>query len=129
MRKRNVRSRVARIGRTAGAVAIGAAAGSLFALLWAPRSGRSTRRQLGLHARSLRRAAARQAGQTRRLLSREATSLCDATTASLSDARTWMTAHLNNDNGHVSGHRVRRTNGHRRVRRSARRHAVRHAHA
>ena len=78
--------------RTVGAFVLGATAGSIIALLYAPASGQVTRRRLALKARNLRRAAARQLGQTQRALATRAERVREAATE-------WITEHVPHGNG------------------------------
>ena len=78
--------------RTVGIFALGAAAGSIVALLFAPASGKVTRRRIALKVRALRQQTARQLVRTRRLLAQ-------ATSERIHDAREWMAEHLPNGNG------------------------------
>ena len=95
--------------RTAGVFALGAALGSIIALLYAPASGEVTRRRLVLKARNMRRAVVRRLGQTGRAISTRATVVRDA-------AGEWLAEHMGQRNGHRNG-------------RTLRRHQIRHAHA
>ena len=90
-----IRRRVG-VGRTIGTFALGAAAGSAIALLFAPASGCVTRRRLGLKVRALQRESVRRIGQAQRMLSRKADNLRQATTAKLNDAREWVVDHVAN---------------------------------
>ena len=73
--------------RTVAAFGLGAAAGSVIALLYAPASGAVTRRRLALRARTLQRAAARRLGQTRQILAHKAEDVREAATE-------WITEHI-----------------------------------
>jgi len=84
--------------RTVTAFGLGAATGSILALLYAPASGKLTRRKLALRAQNLKRTAIRQLGQTQRVLANRAEHVRDAATE-------WITDHMPHGNG---GHRVRR---------------------
>ena len=91
--------------RTVAAFAIGATAGSIVALLYAPASGKLTRRRIGLKMRQFRTATGRRLVQTRQALVRQAGHVQKAATG-------WIADHLPHE-----------TNGrHRTLRR-------RHAHA
>ena len=94
--------------RTVAAFGLGATAGSIIALLYAPASGKVTRRRLAMRARNLQRATMRRLGQTQRALATRAVRVRDAATR-------WITNHsvVRNGNGrHTIRHRT-----------------VRHAHA
>ena len=71
---------------------LGAAVGSIAALLYAPASGEMTRRRLGRKVRELRRTAARRIGQTQRVLARKAEDVREA-------AAGWITEHMPHGNG------------------------------
>ena len=98
----NPPSRLRGYGRTVAAFAIGATAGSLIALLFAPASGRVTRRRLFLQARNTQRAIGRKLGVATKTLMKKAECARDA-------AGEWITSHVGN--GHA---------------RPSRRHAVHH---
>lgn len=73
------------VGRTVGIFALGAAAGSLLALLFAPASGKETRKRIQLKVRELQQATA---------------TLQRAATKKIKTARAWVMDHMPN-NGHV----------------------------
>jgi gas vesicle protein len=100
-----------RIVRTVGTFALGAAVGSTLALLFAPASGRVTRKRIALKIRTLQRSTTRQLGQAQKLLARKAESLRDAASEKLTHARAWVVERVTNGFG----------------RRPARQRAVRHA--
>lgn len=87
------------IVQAVGTFALGAAAGSIVALLVAPASGRATRKRIGLKIRTLQRSATRQLGQTKKLLARRAGSLRDAATQKINHAREWVAERVTNGNG------------------------------
>ena len=64
--------------RKAGWFALGATAGSAVALLYAPQSGRATRKQIALKFRSLERSAARGLNRTRKSLLRKVGNIREA---------------------------------------------------
>ena len=72
------------IRRTIGTFALGTAVGGIVALLFAPASGRETRRQIRLKANALK---------------RNAEELRDTAAQKLSVARTWVMSHVSN--GHA----------------------------
>ena len=78
--------------RTVVAFALGATAGSLIALLYAPASGKVTRRRLAMKARSIQRTAIRRLGQTQRVLATKAEHVREAATE-------WVAAHVPHGNG------------------------------
>ncbi|MBI3022067.1 MAG: YtxH domain-containing protein [Candidatus Omnitrophica bacterium] len=87
--------------RAVAAFSLGATAGSLLTLLYAPASGAFTRRRLVMKARSLQRNAARRFGKTQRVLATKAERVREA-------ASGWITEHLphRNSNGrHPVRHR------------------------
>lgn len=96
--KRNVRG----ILQGVAAFAVGAAAGSITALLLAPASGTVTRKRIGQRVRRLQQDATRRIDRTKRQLIRKAEGLREATTERLADARVWMNRQL--ANGHSNGH-------------------------
>ena len=85
--------------RTAGVFALGAAVGSIIALLYAPASGQVTRRRLVMKARNLKRAAMRRLGQTGRVLTTRAQRVREAATE-------WIAEHVGHRNGRQT---IRRT--------------------
>ena len=96
----NVPRRPYGLGRALGIFTLGAATGGAIALLFAPASGRVTRRRIALKVRAMQRESARQIGRAQRLLSRKAVDLREATTAKLSDAREWVVDHVTNGKHH-----------------------------
>jgi gas vesicle protein len=82
--------------RTFGVFALGAAAGGAVALLFAPASGKVTRRRIALKLRTMRRKATQRIGYTQRVLVRKADTLRRAATQRLKYARTWVTNHVTN---------------------------------
>ncbi len=109
MKKKTVRrvkrqgAQATRIAKTVGIIAIGATAGSIVTLLFAPASGRVTRRRIGLKVRALRRETVRQIGQAKKLLAVKAQNLRETASEGLVHAREWVQAQAGN------GHSVRRT--------------------
>ena len=86
--------------RTVAAFGLGATLGSVIALLYAPASGKVTRRRLALRAQNLRRNAIRRIGQTQKVLACKATEVREA-------AGTWIADHMpRNGNGNSRHHRV-----------------------
>ncbi len=85
--------------RTFAAFGFGAAAGSIIALLYAPASGKVTRRKLAMRAQVLRKNAIRRIGQTQKVLACKATEVREAATD-------WLAEHVpHNGNGR---HRITR---------------------
>ena len=85
-----------RLGRgilqTVAAFSLGATAGSLLTLLYAPASGKATRRRLVMKARSLQRDATRRFGKAQRVLATKAERVREA-------ANGWITEHVPHRNG------------------------------
>ncbi len=92
--------------RIFGAFALGAAAGSVAALLYAPASGRVTRRRIGMKFRTLQQTTGRKLGQAQRLLARKAQRLQRTAVRKLHDAREWMTNHVSNGHAKRAGRRA-----------------------
>ena len=78
--------------RTAGTFAIGAAVGSVVALLLAPVSGKVARKRIGMKLQNLQRRASRQFRSLERTASRKLGK-------QITSARSWMSNHL--PNGHA----------------------------
>ena len=99
--------RITGIGRMVGVFALGATIGGVTALLFAPASGKVTRRRIAMKVRALRQQAGRQLGRTQKLLARKAEDLREVTTEKLHDAREWVAGHFANGNGkHPTRHRA-----------------------
>lgn len=81
-------------GRIVGAFALGAAAGSILALLYAPASGRVTRKRIGMKLRSFQRETSRRFGRAQKLLVRKAETLRDAAGERINHARQWVVGHV-----------------------------------
>jgi gas vesicle protein len=75
------------IFRTVATFALGAAAGSLVALLYAPASGKVTRKRLAMRVRNLQRTAARRLGETKRALATRAEHVREAATEWIADPK------------------------------------------
>jgi len=88
-----------KLGQVAGAFALGATAGSAAALLWAPASGKITRKQLASKFRTLGRSATRGLQQSQKLLAKKAVLLKDATVERLGETREWLMERIPNGNG------------------------------
>ena len=93
------RVRRSRTIQTAAAFTLGAALGSLMALLYAPASGKMTRRRLALKVRYFQKRAVRQLGQTKRILVRKADNVREAATG-------WISEHLPHGNGRQAPRRI-----------------------
>ena len=91
--------------KTCGAFLLGATVGSVAALLYAPASGRVTRKRIGMKFRSLQTTAGRQLGQAKKLLAKRAELLRETATEKIHDAQTWVAERMHNGNGK---HPVRR---------------------
>jgi gas vesicle protein len=85
--------------RTAAAFTLGAAAGSIMALLYAPASGQVTRRRLAGKGQGLRREAARRLGRTKKVIATQAVQVREA-------ASEWIAEHVPHANG--NGRHTRR---------------------
>ena len=77
------------VGRTVGTFALGAAVGSLLALLYAPAAGKTTRKRIQMRLRTIQ---------------RSAVELREAAGQKLNGARKWFTSHV----GARNGRRIRR---------------------
>ena len=98
-----------RVGQTIGTFALGAAAGSIVALCFAPASGQVTRQRIARKIRVLGQEAGRRLGRTRKLLTRKAENLREATAEQLLHAREWVADHVVTGNGrHATRRRVAR---------------------
>ena len=84
--------RTGRAFQTVATFGLGAAVGSIIALLYAPASGTVTRRRLAMKARNLQRSAIRQLGQTKRVLVSKAADVREAATE-------WIAEHVPHGNG------------------------------
>ncbi len=82
--------------RTLGAFAVGATAGSAIALLFAPASGRVTRKKIAWQFRSWGRSTTRQIQQTKKLLTRKAAGLKEAAVEKLGEGREWLMERVSN---------------------------------
>lgn len=86
---------------------LGAAAGSIVALLTAPASGEMTRKRIGQQVRKLQNTAARRLKDTRKVLITRADEVRESATESLVHAKEWMAGRM--QNGHAAPKRpVRR---------------------
>jgi gas vesicle protein len=77
---------------------LGAAVGSLVALLYAPASGAVTRKRLGNRIRTMKQRAVRRIGQTQKVLVSKAGEAREAATE-------WITDHMPSTNGNGRSHR------------------------
>lgn len=94
------------LGRTLGAFAIGAAAGSVLALLYAPASGKMTRRRIGLKVKAFRCATAKQLQRTRVQLLKQAKQFREATVEKVGQTREWVMERLPlTPSRHTTNHR------------------------
>ena len=88
--------------RTAAAFTLGAAAGSVLALLYAPASGQVMRKRLARKVEGLRREAGRRLGRTRKVIATQAEQVREAATE-------WIVEHVPHGNGrHPIRHRALR---------------------
>ena len=92
------------LGKAAEAFTLGAAAGSLLAILFAPVSGRVARKRIGLKFRSLEQSTARQLRQTKKLLAKKADLLREAATEKLGNTKDWLVHRLGPSNGKRPAH-------------------------
>lgn len=87
--------------RTVATFGLGAALGSLIALLYAPASGQVTRKRLAMKAREFKRTMGRRLGQTQRVLATRAEHVKEAATE-------WIAEHIPHTNGRHLRHRPTR---------------------
>ena len=85
------------IGRAIGAFTLGAAAGSVLALLYAPASGKVTRKRIAMKLRTFKQTAAHRLGDLR-----------EVATEKVSDARRWVLDRISSSNGHRKSGSARR---------------------
>ena len=85
-----------KFGQNLGLFALGAAAGSTLALLYAPASGRMTRKRITLKFRSLERSTGRQLQKTKKLLAKKAKDLREVATERLGNTREWLVERVGN---------------------------------
>ena len=90
--------------RSAAVFTLGAAVGSIFALLYAPASGRHTRRRIAMRVHALRKETGRRLGRTSRALATQAVQVREAATD-------WISEHIPQANG--NGRHTRRAVAHR----------------
>lgn len=105
------KNRMGRLGRSAGFFALGAAAGSAIALLFAPTSGRVLRKKLAGRARNLGRSTNRQIQQAKRMLLKRAGSLQRTAADKLEDTREWIVERMA-PNGNGKRHGLPRRTAH-----------------
>jgi hypothetical protein len=85
--------------KSAAVFTLGAAVGSIAALLYAPASGKQTRRRIAMRVQTLRRETGRRLGRTGRALATQAVQVREAATD-------WISEHIPHGNG--NGRQVRR---------------------
>lgn len=78
--------------------ALGAAIGSLVALLFAPASGRVTRKRIGLKVRALRQSTTKRLGKMQRQLAQKAEDLRENAADTIQGARQWIVRHAPSGN-------------------------------
>ena len=83
-------------GKAAGTFALGAAAGSTLAFLFAPASGKATRKRIGMQIQSLGRTTEQKLLRAKKLLARKAVTLRASATERLEDTRDWVTQQMGN---------------------------------
>ena len=86
--------------RTVGTFALGAAAGGIIALLFAPASGKVTRKRIGMKVKALQKAATVKLTQAQRVLARKAVGLRDVAAERIHNAQEWVVDHMPT-NGHA----------------------------
>lgn len=91
-------SRKGSLGKTVGAFTLGATAGSVLALLYAPASGRVIRKRIGMKFRALGSSTTRQIKQTKKLLLKKAGNLREAAAEKLISTRKWIAQNVSNGN-------------------------------
>jgi len=103
----NASGRRNQMGLTIGALAIGATAGSVLALLFAPASGSATRRRISMKVRAYGRTTARQLTLAKKQLARQTEQLREVAVDRLGQTRDWLVEHVVPKNGkHPAPHRV-----------------------
>jgi gas vesicle protein len=78
---------------------MGAAAGTLLALLYAPTSGQITRKRIAKRMQGLRREASRRLGRTKKVFATQAEQVREAATE-------WIAEHVPHTNGNGRPHRM-----------------------
>ena len=96
--------------RTIGLFSLGAAVGSGVALLFAPASGRVTRRRIAQKLRYTQRVAAQKLGRAGKVIARQAVNLREAATERIYSAKDWVAGHVTN--GHATRRSTRRAAHH-----------------
>ena len=86
-------------GPAVGSFAAGAAAGSVLALLYAPASGKVTRKRIGMKFRSVGQSTNRQIKLAKKVLLKKAEGLRDAAGKKLGSTRDWLVERVSNGNG------------------------------
>ena len=84
------------VGKAAGAFAVGATAGSLLALLFAPVSGPAMRRRIGMKCRAWERRATRRLRQTQRVLAHRVGDWRESAIERLDHTRQWLAQRAGN---------------------------------
>jgi len=100
------RSRVIAVAQTAGTFTLGALAGSFLGILFAPASGRTTRKWIGMKVKTLEHQTARKIKQTRRILARKAEGLREGALEKLGQTRDWLVERVNSTNGRKPSRKV-----------------------
>lgn len=88
-----------RWGRSMGAFALGATAGTAAGLLLAPASGKAVRKRITSEFRSLGRLTNKQLRSTRKVLAKKALVLRDAAVGRLGEGREWLVEKMSLSNG------------------------------
>ena len=82
-------------GKAVGGFALGAAAGSTVALLFAPASGKITRKHLAMSVKSAQRAAGQKILRAKKLLAKKADYLRGTASEKFEDTRDWLAQRMN----------------------------------
>ena len=98
--------------RAMGAFALGATAGSTLALLFAPASGRLTRKRLVSQFRSAGRSVSKQLKYTKRALAQKAGNLKEVAAEKIGDTREWLLERVSNGATHRNHQPARRVAHH-----------------
>ncbi len=86
-------------GPAVGTFAAGAAAGSILALLYAPASGKMTRKKIGMKFRALGQSTNRQIKMAKKVLLKKAEGLREAAGEKFGQTRDWLVERVANGNG------------------------------
>lgn len=81
--------------KAVGTFALGAAAGSTAALLFAPASGKATRKRLTMQLKSVKRVTGQKILRAKKLLARKAEHLRGTATEKFEESRDWLAQRMN----------------------------------